>query len=790
MIILIPIGGLGERFKNEGFKIPKALVKVKEKEIIFHLIDNLIINPKISYIYIPYNKEYVKYDFEMLIRNRYPNYKFKFLLLKEQTRGAAETISVALNNISDDDKSILCLDSDNFYETDILNMWNGTNCVFTFYSKTNEAKFSYIKEDSEKNIINIVEKEKISDNACCGAYGFDSYYNLLIYCNKIIENNIRQKNEFYTSGVIKEMINNNIKFKNKCIDNKYYFSLGTPKQIKYFEYTFLLDLDGTLVNTDPIYIKVWNKILKNFNLSCDKNFFNAFIKGKSDINFTNYLSSNIGSDEIKQISLQKDRYFIEFLKNEESIMYNGIINFFDNIQNSKIGIVTSCNKNAAEFILKHYNLQKYITTLVASEDVNKHKPHPEPYLKSSILLNTDINKCIIFEDSQSGYMSAVNSNPYKICIHNNGTNNFINNINNINVHKFNDYKKINMDVLINNYNFNIKNRETEIIKETLNYLPIKNIKKNIDSNMKTGYICDINKYDVTFFDDEIKSIIVKTSNNENELSNVAKKLDMYTNEIYFYNKLSNIVNINLPKYFGSYELNNRKSFIMENLIHKNGTFNIDLNNNITLLLSLVEQIFNMHNKFYFSNDDEIINSMKSLKKINEIVYYKQLINNRFELFLNKNDKLLSSKEKDILKNIYNNFDNIINESSKFPLSFCHGDLKSPNIFYENNNKPYFLDWQYIHLNKGISDIVFLLVESINFDEKTSNIVLNYYFKLMNEKKRTILFDDFKKDFKNSLCIFPFFVMVWFNSEDQDKLIDKIFPIKFMKNVLSYYNYYL
>jgi NDP-sugar pyrophosphorylase family protein len=48
MIILIPIGGLGERLKKKGFKKPKALIKVKEKEIIFHLLDNLIINSSIS----------------------------------------------------------------------------------------------------------------------------------------------------------------------------------------------------------------------------------------------------------------------------------------------------------------------------------------------------------------------------------------------------------------------------------------------------------------------------------------------------------------------------------------------------------------------------------------------------------------------------------------------------------------------------------------------------------------------------------------------------------------------
>ena len=31
MIILIPIGGTGERFKKHGYKLPKALIPVEKK---------------------------------------------------------------------------------------------------------------------------------------------------------------------------------------------------------------------------------------------------------------------------------------------------------------------------------------------------------------------------------------------------------------------------------------------------------------------------------------------------------------------------------------------------------------------------------------------------------------------------------------------------------------------------------------------------------------------------------------------------------------------------------------
>ena len=44
-------------------------------------------------------------------------------------------------------------------------------------------------------------------------------------------------------------------------------------------------------------------------------------------------------------------------------------------------------------------------------------------------------------------------------------------------------------------------------------------------------------------------------------------------------------------------------------------------------------------------------------------------------------------------------------------------------------------------------------------------------------------------FKNALCIFPFFVCVWFNSEQNDKLLDHVF-LRFLKNLMQYYNHYM
>ena len=71
MIILIPLGGLGTRFSNSGYNLPKPLINVMGKPIIFWLLDSLNISDN-TIIYIPYNQELNKYRFEEQLKKRYP----------------------------------------------------------------------------------------------------------------------------------------------------------------------------------------------------------------------------------------------------------------------------------------------------------------------------------------------------------------------------------------------------------------------------------------------------------------------------------------------------------------------------------------------------------------------------------------------------------------------------------------------------------------------------------------------------------------------------------------------
>jgi len=784
-MIIIPLGGIGQRFKDK-YNLPKALINANGRPIIFWLLDIL----KNQKVFIPYNLEYISYDFENILSRNYPDIIFSFLPLHLQTEGAAETLKITIEKYfesSNEDCPVISIDGDNFYLDDILKLWDNKNKVIVFEDSGTNPIFSYVKFD--KYITEIKEKEKISNLANCGVYGFESVKTLYKYCCRIIENDIKFKNEYYISTVISEMIKDGYKFEIEKIERNHYISLGTPEQLSDFEnYNFLFDLDGTLVITDEIYKKVWNSILNKFGLTIDDNFFNNFIKGRSDNNFLKFLIPSISQQDIENISKEKDEKFIQFIQNEKpNILINGVPEFFQKIKNNNISIITNCNKKSAEFILNYTGLNKYVKLLISSNDCEYSKPHPEPYLKAINFLKANPERTIIFEDSETGYISAKSSNINNIVlvVREDTCQDLLNN----DCIKIKDYNEIDLNkILFKNVRKNDKYEN--MIKNELSFLPIQKVKINPVS-LKTGYICDISLYDIEYNGGEKSSVILKISNLDNELSKTATKLDMYNLEVIFYKNFSNIVSnfIDVPKYYGIIEDGEKKGIIMENLKKYEGEFNINLEKNIKMLLKVVNKIYKMHNIFYFKSDNELIDIVRSLKTANKIFYYGELIKNRFEKFISKNELFLTKEDKEIFTKIYENFDNIQNELSQYPLSLCHGDLKSPNIFYKNNKTPIFLDWQYLHLNKGISDIAFLMIESLKFDKNICDLVLNYYYQLICEKRK-LNKGEYMRDFRNSICNFPFFVCVWFNSEESDKLLDKTFPLRFMKNLLEYYRYYL
>ena len=80
MNVVIPIGGIGQRFKDEGYLMPEPLINVLGKPMIYKVINSLNLD-KDDNIYIVYNNQLKEYNFENLLKFYFPNKNIYFISL-------------------------------------------------------------------------------------------------------------------------------------------------------------------------------------------------------------------------------------------------------------------------------------------------------------------------------------------------------------------------------------------------------------------------------------------------------------------------------------------------------------------------------------------------------------------------------------------------------------------------------------------------------------------------------------------------------------------------------------
>jgi HAD superfamily hydrolase (TIGR01509 family) len=800
MNFIIPLCGKGERFKKEGFINPKPLIEIFDKTMIEYTIDNLSITQNDNF-FILYDEDLDNHEFFEKIKNKYAF--INFIKIKQKTSGASETLFIGIDIILKKyayHKKTLIIDCDTFYTCDIAEIFRkkNENTVFYYHSISENPIYSYIElDESTRKISRIAEKQKISENANTGAYAFSDINILYRYCKKVIEENIRFNNEPYISCVIDEMLKSSFTFYGEKIKKTNVFSLGTPSELNQYinqTHAFLLDLDGTLALTDEIYFDVWCDILNKYNITLTKELFQKIIQGNTDNYVVQYFQ--LHHLDIKKLSEKKDRGFIEKINKIKIIP--GVYSFLKKIKESghKCCIVTNCNFIVANEILKVADFYQYIDFVITRDDCKMGKPNPEPYMQAIKRYSIENNRCFIFEDSKSGILSAKSVNPKQIIGIQTTFNSLQLKIMDINFSicdytDFNDNMYVSLLSSSNDYLAEIKK---QIIENT--HLDIADI--IIDSNkLKGGFIADVIQLTIILnsLNDRIMNCILKYENyHETNLSKMAKQLQLYDREYYFYDIISKYVPVNIPDFVGFVKDKNYKTcgLILENMFLKNEKNDMHLNLNLLeepldISLIIIKDMAKMHAKFC---NRDLKAKFPNLHKNNEscfFPFFSDFIKDKIPKFKERWNGILSPTQLNLCDNILFEFTEIQNRLSCGMLTFIHGDVKSANIFYDKkNNQPYFLDWQHCAIGKGVQDLIFFIIESfdIEFIKNYYTMFKMYYYKQLIENSVHLIYEikDFENDILDAVKFIPFFTAIWFGTVPFDELIDKNWPYFFIKKV--------
>jgi beta-phosphoglucomutase len=171
--------------------------------------------------------------------------------------------------------------------------------------------------------------------------------------------------------------------------------------------TVFFDLDGVIIDSEPIHAKAKRLTLDAFDIAYPDAVFDAFT-GQTDEDFFNYVSAEL--DVQKRFSgrllQKKNELFIRLLP--EMKWVSGFPLFFRQVKSAglKTALVSSTSACTFGWIDNCFNIAHLFDLLITEKDTVNHKPHPAPYLKALESLPASPQSTVVIEDSPNGILSA------------------------------------------------------------------------------------------------------------------------------------------------------------------------------------------------------------------------------------------------------------------------------------------------------------------------------------------------------------------------------------------------
>lgn len=229
--VLIPMAGAGSRFAQAGYTFPKPLIEVHGKPMIQVVVENL--GFEANYIFVVQKEHRCKYNLDTTLNLIAPN--CKIIEVDGITEGAACTALLA-SSLINNDNPLFFANSDQYVEweaAEFMYCMQETQVdggIVTF--KSTHPKWSFAKVDEMGNVVEVAEKNPISDNATVGYYYWKRGSDFVKYANQMIDKDIRVNTEFYVCPVFNEAIADDKKIRiHEAIQM---WGLGTPEDLQYY----------------------------------------------------------------------------------------------------------------------------------------------------------------------------------------------------------------------------------------------------------------------------------------------------------------------------------------------------------------------------------------------------------------------------------------------------------------------------------------------------------------------------------------------------------------------------
>ena len=185
----------------------------------------------------------------------------------------------------------------------------------------------------------------------------------------------------------------------------------------------IFDMDGVIVNSEPLHRKAYFDMFEEFNLDVSNGLYESFT-GKSTSTICKELCEIFHlSISHEKLMFSKRKHFKTIFDNDpEFQMIDGALSLIKDYfyNNLTLILASSASMTNINRIFKKFDLDKYFKAKISGADLKESKPNPEIFIRAANLSGFNKNECLVIEDSTNGVIAAKSAGIY--CVGFNSTN--------------------------------------------------------------------------------------------------------------------------------------------------------------------------------------------------------------------------------------------------------------------------------------------------------------------------------------------------------------------------------
>jgi len=173
--------------------------------------------------------------------------------------------------------------------------------------------------------------------------------------------------------------------------------------------TVIFDMDGVLVNSEPLHHEVSLVQFKNLNIEVTDDIFATFTGNSNKMIYQKLKDRFQLEQEISDLIASKNTLFIDaFDKKEDLHLMPGVKDLIIDLYKNGVQLIvaSSSEMEIIDKVFERFDLNNYFTHKISGNDFPESKPNPAIFLKAASYSKAPIEECVIIEDSTNGIKAA------------------------------------------------------------------------------------------------------------------------------------------------------------------------------------------------------------------------------------------------------------------------------------------------------------------------------------------------------------------------------------------------